>query len=193
MKYYLVVLFGVMCIAQWYVPGSMIVHQEDILANGKVYHFKTAPIDPNDPFRGKYVILVFVAETMKGTRGSDCERNQSVFVVLGTDQDGFASVTRLAETRPDEGTDFFSATIRYSNEQNVDVQFPFDRFYLEESKAAKAETVYAESNSQPDRGDRETAYAVVRVKDGQAALEDVRIDGRSIVDIVRERQQQESE
>jgi len=186
MKYYLTVLFGLTCIAQWYVPASMIMEQEDILSNGNVYLFKTAPVDPNDPFRGKYITLDFEAETMKRVAGAKWKSNQDVFVVLGKDKDGFASVTMITKIRPDVGADFFTAEVRYSNERNIELQFPFDRFYLEESKASAAETLYSESNRQNENAGGKTAYAVVRVKDGNAALEDVRIDDRSIVDIVRE-------
>jgi uncharacterized membrane-anchored protein len=52
-------LFALTCLAQWFVPAQMIYDQEQVLREGKTYHFKTAPIDPSDPFRGKYITLSF--------------------------------------------------------------------------------------------------------------------------------------
>lgn len=193
MKYYLIVLFGAMCIAQWYVPVSMILEQEDILSNGAVYRFKTAPVDPNDPFRGKYITLNFDAETYKNPNGREWDGDQKVYVILEKDKDGFAAISEITDVQPGMDVDFFPARVRYANEEEVELQFPFDRFYLEESKAKPAEETYAESNTPNEDGSVKIAHAVVRIKNGKAALEDVRIDDRSIVDIVGERQENESE
>ena len=62
------------------------------------------------------------------------------------------------------------------------IEYPFNRFYVEESKASKAEGLY--TNSQMDTS--QVAYALVRVKMGKAILQDVRINERSIVDLVEE-------
>jgi uncharacterized membrane-anchored protein len=184
MKFYLVIIFSLMCVAHWYVPVSMIVEQEDILASGKVYRFRTAPVDPNDPFRGKYITLTFDAEAYAHPHARDWDGGQRVFVMLDEDADGFAMISGLADAPPDDGVDFFPAEVRFSSAESVSLQFPFDRFYLEESKAAAAETAYAESSIEGDSS--KVAYAVVRIKNGKAALEDVRINDRSIVEIVRE-------
>ena len=39
------------------VPLTMIKQQEKVLTQGVEYKFKTAPIDPYDYFRGRYVAL----------------------------------------------------------------------------------------------------------------------------------------
>ena len=54
-----IVLFVLVALAQLYVPAKMIWDQEDVLKNGSEYKFKTDPVDPNDPFRGKYITLSF--------------------------------------------------------------------------------------------------------------------------------------
>jgi uncharacterized membrane-anchored protein len=58
-KKILILAFALMVVAQFYVPISMITESEDILSEGTPYKFRTAPIDPNDPFRGKYITLSF--------------------------------------------------------------------------------------------------------------------------------------
>ncbi len=58
-KKLLLVAFILVALAQLYVPTKMILNRENVLANGTDFKFRTAPIDPNDPFRGKYVNLQY--------------------------------------------------------------------------------------------------------------------------------------
>ena len=183
MKKYLLVLFSLMCLAQWYVPAAMIGEQERLLSNGKIFRFKTAPVDPSDPFRGKYITLSFEAETFKITPGQPWDRNQNVFVVLKEDEDGFAAVADISTSPPGAETDFVEAEVMFSDEEMVRVRYPFERFYLEESKASEAEKMYWEANRNDST---QSAYAVVRIKNGKSALEDVKVNDQSIVEIVRE-------
>ncbi|HEY9489676.1 MAG TPA: GDYXXLXY domain-containing protein [Chryseosolibacter sp.] len=184
MKTYQIVFFGLMCVAQWYVPGAMIVAQETVLRSGKVFRFKTAPVDPSDPFRGKYITLDFESEVYKHNNDRQWERGETVFVLLRENEYGFAQISDIADSEPIDAIDFFKAEVAFSDEETVRVNFPFDRFYLEESKAFQAEKIYRERQNDSTQ----TAYAVVRIKNGQAVLEDVLINDRSIVDIVRELQ-----
>lgn len=186
MKFYLVVLFVLMCIGQWYVPLSMIAEQEDIRSSGKLFRFKTAPVDPSDPFRGKYITLDFEIETVKNSADRKWVSDQEVFVILKENADGYAAVADVTDVEPGGDIDYVKAEVRYVNEDEVRLRYPFDRFYLEESKASDAETVYAESGADRENSTGKIAYAMVRLKNGNAALEDVRINDRSIVDIVRD-------
>ena len=56
-KIIVIIAFIFMVFAQWYVPSKMILDREDILKNGEEFKFLTQPIDPSDPFRGKYITL----------------------------------------------------------------------------------------------------------------------------------------
>ncbi len=64
----------------------------------------------------------------------------------------------------------------------MEIEYPFDRFYLEESKAPEAERAYWEAN----RDTTQVAYALVAVKNGHAALKDVMINNKSVIDVVNE-------
>ncbi|MCP3932456.1 MAG: GDYXXLXY domain-containing protein, partial [Bacteroidetes bacterium] len=64
------------------------------------------------------------------------------------------------------------------------IAYPFDRFYMEESKADDAEDIYREFQ----RDNRRAAYALVNIKEGKAVLKDVLIDGISIRELAKERQ-----
>ena len=50
-------LFSMMVIAQLAVPCWMAYSMETVLLQGTPWRFKTAPVDPYDIFRGKFVAL----------------------------------------------------------------------------------------------------------------------------------------
>lgn len=64
------------------------------------------------------------------------------------------------------------------------IYYPFDRYYMEESKAYDAELVYTKSLQDTTQ----VTYALVSIKDGDAVLKDVLIDEISIKEIVKEKQ-----
>ena len=52
---YIFILFIIVVCAQLFVPSQMIFQQEDVLKTGTAFKFKTQPVDPSDPFKGKYI------------------------------------------------------------------------------------------------------------------------------------------
>jgi uncharacterized membrane-anchored protein len=185
MKKILLPLFALMCLAQWYIPGKMIYDQEVVLLEGTLYKFKTEPIDPTDPFRGSYITLNFEANTVEVNDEKEWNRGEPVFVTLRNDSAGYAQIESISKTIP-EGRDYIQAKVDYVSRYDpftVRLALPFERFYLEESKAPEAERLYWEAQQNDSS---QVAYAVVSIQNGNAALKDVMINNRSIVDIVRE-------
>ncbi len=174
MKYYVIGIFAIMILIQWFVPGSMIYEQESVLKNGKEFKFKTRPVDPSDPFRGKYIILNFDSEQFPVSDPLNWNRGNEVFVSLD-DSAGYAMINAVSQTKPDH-PDFIKATVSYVDDNMLYFDYPFDRFYLEERKAPIAEKLYAESQNDT----LIEVAAVVGIKNGVAALKDVTIDGKSI-------------
>ena len=172
-----------MALIQLFVPAQMIYNLEDVLDNGKEYKFKTAPIDPNDPFRGKFIWLNFTNNTIDLSYAYDYGPNESVFVTLKEDEDGFAIIDTISKRRPDHHSNYLKSSISYVNDNTVTVEFPFDRFYMDENKAEDAEKEYRYAQA----SERVEAYALVMVRNGDAVIRDVLIGGRSIVDLVDER------
>ena len=77
MKKMIMVLFAVMCLAQWIVPGKMVYDSENTIAEGTLYKFKTAPIDPSDPMRGKYITLKFQENFLQFTDSAEWQRGDA--------------------------------------------------------------------------------------------------------------------
>jgi uncharacterized membrane-anchored protein len=175
-------LFILVVLAQLFVPAKMILDRESVLSNGKEFKFKTEPIDPTDPFRGKYITLSYEDNTFEIQDESDFTYNEVIYVTIITNSEGYAVISSVSKTEPDDTHDYFKAKVDFINDTGrLSVDFPFDRYYMEESKAYEAELVYRESQIDSNQ----VAYALVHVKDGQAVLKNVMIDGISIKDIVK--------
>ena len=95
MKNITLILLAATFLLQWFVPLNMIMQQETILKEGTVFKFKTQPIDPNDPFRGKFVVLNYKANRFNVSDDQQWIRDEPVFVRIQNDANGFAEIARL--------------------------------------------------------------------------------------------------
>ena len=182
MKKFTTALFLAMCLFQWIVPARMIYDSEMVVRDGTPYKFKTLPVDPSDPFRGKYVTLNFEANAVTLADSADWVPGEEVYVVFTTDSAGFATAESLYRNKPSSGP-YLKTTVNYitSNEPfRVFFELPFDRFYLEESKASQAEQVYWTSQ----RDSTQITYGLVSIGTGTAILKDLMINDTSIVEII---------
>ena len=176
-----------MVLAQLYVPASMIFQKERVIAQGTAYKFRTAPIDPNDPFRGKYITLSFNETGVKVENAEEWNNADEVYVYLTTDSSGYAMIQSIAKEQPKGRNDYIKANIDYiltDTLSTVFVRYPFDRFYMEESKAPVAETIYNEAAIDSNQ----VAYALVMVMNGDAVVRDIFIDDVSITEVIRKEQ-----
>ncbi len=180
-------VFILVALVQLYLPAKMILDKEKAISSGTEYKFKTAPVDPNDPFRGKYITLSFEENQFMVTDESEWTYGEDVYVILTTDDEGYAKINYVSKTEPFDDEDFVKAKISnasFFNVRKLSIDYPFNRFYMEESKALEAEIAYAETWG----NDASVTYALVNVKGNEAVLTDVLIDGVSILEIVKERQ-----
>ena len=191
-KKLLLTAFILVALVQLYVPAKMIWDRENVIETGIEYKFKTAPIDPSDPFRGKYITLNYDENTAIVSDGQDWVLGESIYVSLTTDNLGFAKIKSVSKTKPTDNESFIKAKVRFSsgNSSNkLTIDYPFDRYYMEESKAYDAELIYRQSQQDTNQ----VTYALVSIKNGDAVLKDVLIDGTSIREIVKENQQENKE
>lgn len=179
------VVFCLVVVAQLYVPGKMVFDRENILVTGKPFKFKTAPVDPSDPLRGKYITLNFEETQAKVYDEKNWDYNMTAYVLLSTDSNGYAIIDRATHHEPIAGSnvDYILANTFYynTNDSTVSIEYPFNRYYMEETKAQAAEDLYRNSIG----GSTKVTYALVYVKDGKAVLKDVMINDASIKDLVK--------
>lgn len=178
-----VILFAVVALAQLALPAWLIRDHERVRSEGEVFKFRTAPVDPRDPFRGEFVYLSFAAETgrwsLPRTAGST-EYKHNGFAILATDSAGFASITTIVPERPASGAYLAVDHIPWETDTLYGIQLPFDRYYLEEGDGPKTEELLRPQWNDGIPTDTLPAYAVVRVLAGKAVIEDLIVGDRSI-------------
>lgn len=178
----ILIAFALTALAQLVIPLKMVYDSEMTEREGVEYKLRTAPIDPTDPFRGKYITLSYDID-MVPLKDSTWVSNEKVYVSLGTDAKGFAKITKVSRVEPDTG-DYIATKVNYYHAYNksLHIALPFDRYYMEEGKAYEAEMAYRDYSS--DDKNAKPAYALVAVRDGDAVLKDVIIDGTPIKEYV---------
>jgi len=189
----------VLSLVQLGAASWSIVRYESILGSGTPYKIRTEPIDPSDPFRGRYVAVrpaIVVAKPLAAeTERLLLNRTDEVktYVTLATDSDGFARVADVVRQPPARGdyleidgvTSNFSPRPDKPGEFEVTgytVTFSFNRYYMNEAAAPMAEAKYLEASR---RNAEARAWLNVRVKDGIAVIEGLVIDGVPIEQLVR--------
>lgn len=171
-------------VAQWAVPGYLIHRGQTALSQGTPYRFRTAPVDPADPFRGRYVVLDFDAARMSpAPKEYAGARSLRLWAPIRVDESGFAILDAPQPERPATG-DALRVEVLWSNADELRLRLPFDRYYLDESLAPEAEQAYREANRRgADPSDADTllpTYVTVRVLDDYAVIENLYIDGQAV-------------
>ena len=100
MKYIIPIAFLVLVIFQWAIPSGMIAEKNTVLEKGHLHKFITQPIDPSNPFKGRYIVLSFEQSHFKSNRQWKLKGNDDAFVTFNVDQNGFATVKDVFAERP---------------------------------------------------------------------------------------------
>jgi hypothetical protein len=181
---YIFLLFIVVVLAQIFVPAKMIYDQENVIAKGTAYKFKTQPVDPSDPFKGKYIRLNYDVNSAP-SNDTTWMPSAPIYITLTTDEAGFAIVKAISKEVP-EDLDYLELKVNWYNayEKRVEFSLPFDEFYMNENKAYDAEVAHI--NAQRDSVPNNT-YALVYVLNGIAVLDNVFINEVPIGDYVEKR------
>lgn len=177
---YLIAAFIVTVLIQLSIPIKMIRDSEITEKEGEEFRFQTVPIDPNDPFRGKYITLEYTISSF-ATNDTTFHNGDRIFVKLTTDAEGFTQVESVFHEAPKDEKNYVIAEVSHSYGGKIHIDFPFERFYMAEGKAAQAEIAY---NEYSRKEKAKATYAVVAVKEGNAVIKDVIIDGLPIKDYV---------
>jgi uncharacterized membrane-anchored protein len=180
-----VIAFGVLCLVQLGAAASGIARYERVLSSGKAVLLEVAPVDPSDPFRGRYVTLSFaLTRTPHPLKGQAPEYDGTAYIVLKLDAQNVATVDYVTATRPTSGLwlEGEHASPDDTGKQYY-VGLPFDRFYMNEELAPAAELAYRDAVT----SERGRSHARVRLANGTAVIEDVLLDGVSIDKAARER------
>jgi uncharacterized membrane-anchored protein len=181
MKNVRLIIFILVALAQLAVPASVVWKRGQTLAYGRVWKFKTEPVDPEDAIRGRYIALRLAAEKAKATPNPLIKDVPGpAFVTLKEDSEGFAQVDQISTERM-TGDNVIQVENGYWSDGWQRVRFPFDKLWVAEKIAPQAEQAYRENS----RRGKENAHVTVRVRNGDAALEQLYIDNQPLVDYLR--------
>lgn len=183
------IAFILVVLVQLFVPAQMIWESERVIDEGTAFKFRTAPVDPNDPFRGKYITLNYSDNSIKIENADDWQNGEQVYVTLFKDKEGFAQIKSVSKEVPNTDADYLKTNVNYVSFQGeglnkLIIDYPFNRFYMEESKAYDAEMEYRKTEMDTSS----TTYALVYIKSGRAVLNDVFVNGEPIQDLVERMQ-----
>ncbi len=173
-------LFSGLILLQIATPLSMIVKRELVLKNGMPFRFKTVPVDPYDAFRGRYVALRVEANKAIKPQGVNLKYGQKVYALISADEQGFAKIFQITTQKP-QGATYITAKVSYFSGNEVVVDLPIDRYYMEEKAAPRAEKIYREYN----RRDKQDAYVIVRIKDGFVVIESLYVGSQRIEEVLK--------
>ena len=170
--------FIAVAIFQLAAPLYVAWHGENVLTTGQRFFWTTAPLDPYDPFQGRYIDLQFTPTAGPVLTPEKFTYGQTAYAIIGQDSEGRA-VIRGISSRPPTITNYVKVKINYVDNGIANVQLPFTRYYLPEEAAPAAESAYRENVGSK-------AVAAVRIKDGYAVVEELFIDGQPLADYLRQ-------
>lgn len=184
----LLILFGLVVIVQLGVLIKMIWDSENVINSGTAFQFELQPIDPNDPFRGKFMTLNFEQSEFKTDTCHLINREQDAFVVIQNGQDGYAKIKSIDFEQPLPNEYYIKSKVycngfygtATSNNTNSKIthytyriEYPFERYFMNEKTIKTAE----EKVRVALRDSTARVYGEVRIKADQSRLTSVLIDG----------------
>ena len=176
-----IVALALLALVQLAVPLRMIAKREDTLRTGELFRFRAAPIDPYDAFRGRYVALALAADTVVVDDAGDYTSGERIFVLLATDEQGFARPIGVERGHPPKAA-YVEARVAWRAETAgaLRISYPFDRYYMNEELAPAAEQAYRQHAG----GEARETWVAVRIKQGFAVLEELYVGGRPIGELL---------
>jgi hypothetical protein len=179
-------VFTVAAIAQWLLPLAGIWQHERVVARGTTVRIECAAPDPYDPLRGRYLAVRPVEGRVPKPQGMADRAAVPVWATLVAGKDGLSRIESLS-LEPVSGPTVIRLVAKWPHwngspsPETVFVEWPFDRFYLNERLAPDADKLVAERFREGEK-----PVAEIRLLDGRAVLTDVLIDGVSIRDVVKQ-------
>lgn len=178
-------VFAVAALAQWLLPLSGVWQHERVIARGTAVRIRCAAPDPYDPLRGRYLAVRPEETAAPKPDGMPEEGAVPVWATLEEGDDGVSRIKSLS-LEPVSGPTVIRLVAtwdRWNEEgQSVSIDWPFDRFYVNERLAPDADQLVAERFREGEQ-----PVAELRLLGGRAVLTDVLVDGVSIREVVKRR------
>lgn len=174
-KKILIAALIVVALAQLIIPFRMIKNHEARIITGEEYKFRviSSPENREQPInirRG----LFYVNEIIL-TSGQNFSRGETVYVGLKTGPDGFAEAVSVSRVKEEITSPFLRAKVNFIFAEYLNkilVIYPFEKDYNNETNSSEFSAAYREALK-----NQSNIYALVYIKNGNAILKDIFIDG----------------
>lgn len=181
------ILFMILAVVLFLVALRPAYMSELTLRYGDLYKFSMRPVDPSDPFRGRYVTLDFTQSTAPISQSVDSISSETIYGSVVVDSNGFAVIDTIYESRP-RGKVAIKLTHNSRRQwlfrrdgSTVRFDFPFDKFFMNEKLAPVAERIYRRESRSASEG----SYLAVRILNGNAVIEELYMKGIPIAEASR--------
>jgi hypothetical protein len=174
------IVFAISCLLQWAAPLMQISGHEKVIAEGALVSFRCQAPDPYDMLRGRFLAVRVLPETFELAGKSYFESGEFLYALIEPDADGLVVMKNLTREKPLSGV-FVKVKNLHTITEHARIEWPFDRFYLNEKIAPKADEWYRKNVRTPS-----AVTAEVRVLNGKAVLVDLKLEGRSFKQILSE-------
>jgi len=171
--FYILIFKGVLIIllaGQAAFPVYTIIKSELALNSGAEYKFLVRPADPYDPFRGRFVTLMFENSTAKAF--AVLKYNEMADGVLFVDKDGFSYVSELYKHKTVKSSDAV-VTVRITGKisKNAGTRFEYlnNKLFMNEKIAPAVDRAMRAYNGK--------IYVKASVKNGDMILKNLYFDG----------------
>ncbi len=183
MKTLKLVLLGALALAQLAVPAQMALHQVMVRARGVQLKIRCAPVDPVNPFMGRYVRLNLSGEVAAPkSRPGRAGGMQDAWVTYSLDKEGFVEPAALCWVRPKDTPSLKVRTTGFVQDDKTRFSYPFDRYYMNERKAPEVDRAMAGGRWDLRPGE---VFVTVRVLGDTAVLEELYLDGKPALEYLR--------
>lgn len=164
------------------IPVSTIWNHSKILREGAPVKIRLQPIDPYDPFRGRYIQLRFnlgSANWKKPLASDSPRRYEKAYLSYALAPDGFATARFLHAEPPTDAPYFQVQNVRQTYLKDWSFELPFNRYYLNEKDAPLAEKIARDAIG-PEDSSGEASYLIIRNLDGKIAIDSLYLGGIEI-------------
>lgn len=165
------------------MPIAQIIRFETVIARGKTYMFECKPVDPYDPFRGRYV-RIRIGNEVKLQRSELKSKyhwyGQSGWTGVKTGKDGLAKCVGYYIKKPEAGEYVKCKAYKVYDKDNDDkwrVELEVDKVFMNEDIAPKAEA--AQRNSK--------CSVELKIYDGKVVPVKLFMNGKSMVEQLKHR------
>lgn len=169
------ILFLLIVIAQLSVPATMVIRHEYTSNKGIELKFAVIPVDPVNPYMGRYVTMQF-EKTLANPTDESYRKGEKAWVTIRLDEHGFAHPVSLLKDMP---ADSIAVPVTINSDpatrRTIPYEYTFEQYFMNEDKAQKVESRLRNSGRQRDAND---VYLSVYVNGGVVSVNGLFIDGK---------------